>query len=249
MGFGLLMIGYFTATMMSFNVLGGIFRLLGYTLVCVAAKKLSQYNTNFFFLLAWSIVMTLFSAGAALSDLSAFLCNNLIIAAPLVSDGVTVFLTNTRIIFDFVFTTVLCFAVRGIAKETGATKIVYKSIRNYVYFCIFCAFQFIVWLASVIGVPAFSTFVKMTALSIWTAFLSIICSILICLMLFSCYATICDVNDVEMKVKPSRFEFINRRREQREQRSQAYIEEAKKYSAEQQARAAVTEKAKKKKKK
>ena len=44
MGFGLLMIGYFTATMMSFNVLGGIFRLMGYILVCVAAKKLSQYK-------------------------------------------------------------------------------------------------------------------------------------------------------------------------------------------------------------
>ncbi len=247
MGFGLLMIGYFTATMMSFNVLGGIFRLMGYILVCVAAKKLSQYNNGFFFLLAWSIVMVPFSAGAALSDLSAFLNNNLIITTPLVSKVITDILTNTRIIFDFIFTTVLCFTVRGIAKETGATKIVYKSVRNYIYFCIFCAFQFTVWLASVIGIPAFSAFVKMTALSIWTAFLSIICSILISLMLFSCYATICDANDVEMRVKPSRFEFINRRREQKEQRSQDYIEEAKKYSAEQQARTAVAEKSKKKK--
>ena len=246
MGFGLLMIGYFTATMMSFNLLGGIFRFIGYLLICFAAKKLSQYNTSFTFLLVWSVIMTVFSTGSALSDISAFLYNNLILSAPILPSKVSDFLTNTKIIFDFVFTTVLCFAVRSIAKETGAKKIVYKSVRNYIYFCIFCVLQFIVWLASVLNSPALTDFVKMTALSVWMVLLNIICVILISLMIFSCYANICDVNDLEMRAKPSRFEFINRRREARERKSEAYIQEAEKYTQEQKAWMNASKKEKKK---
>ena len=248
MGFGLLMIGYFTATMMSFNLLGGIFRFMGYLLICFAAKKLYQYNTSFMLLLIWSIIMTLFSAGSALSDISAFLHNNLIIAQPFIPKGLSDFLTNTKVIFDLVFTALLCFCIRSIAKETGATKIIHKAVRNFIYFCIFCVFQFAVWLASVANSTALTEFVKMTALPVWMVLLNIICVILISLMLFSCYANICDVNDLEMRVKPSRFEFVNRRREAREKKSQAYIEEAEKYTREQKARLDASEKGKKKRK-
>lgn len=223
MGFGLLMIGYFTATMMAFNMLGGVFRLIGYILICFAAKKLSQYNTTFFFLLAWSAVMTVFSAGAALSDISSFLHNNLIIAEPLIAKGLSDFLTNTKVIFEFIFTALLCFCVRSIAKETGATKIIHKAVRNFIYFCIFCIFQFLVWLASVVNSPSLTDFIKMTALPVWMVLLNIVCVILISLMLFSCYANICDIDDVEMKIKPSRFEFINRRRERREKKDKEDI--------------------------
>ena len=210
------MIGYFTATMMSFNLFGGVFRLIGYSLICFAAKKLSQYNTTFFFLFAWSAVMTAFSAGAALSDISSFLHNNLILAEPIISKGFSDFLTNTKVIFEFVFTALLCFCVRSIAVETGATKIIHKAVRNFIYFCIFCVFQFVVWLASAANLTWLKDFVKMTALPVWMVLLNIVCVILISLMLFSCYANICDIDDVEMKIKPSRFEFINRRREKRE---------------------------------
>ena len=220
MGFGLLMIGYFTATMMSYNLLGGVFRLIGYILICLAAKKLSQYNTTFFFLLAWSAVMTAFSAGAALSDISSFLYSNMIITQPFMAKGLTDFLTNTKIIFEFIFTALLCFCVRSIAKETGATKIIHKAVRNFIYFCIFCVLQFLVWLASVANLPALTDFVKMTALAVWMVLLNIVCVILISLMLFSCYANICDVDDVDMKIKPSRFEFVNRRRERREMKKE-----------------------------
>lgn len=233
MGFGLLMIGYFTATMMSFNLLGGVFRLIGYFLICFAAKKLYQYNTSFIFLFVWSIIMSVLSAGSALSDISAFLHNNLIIAQPFIPISLSDFLTNTKVIFDLIFTALLCFCIRNIAKETGATKIIHKAVRNFIYFCIFCVFQFVVWLASVANSTALTEFVKMTALPVWMVLLNIICVILISLMIFSCYANICDVNDLDMRVKPSKFEFINRRREAKERKSQAYIDEAEKYAQEQ----------------
>lgn len=248
MGFGLLLIGYFTATMMSFNTLGGIFRLIGYIFICFAAKKLSQYNRSFFVLLGWSLIMTLFSAATALSDISAFLSNNLLVEQPFISQGLTDLLTNTKIIFEFIFTAILSFCIRSIAKETGAEKIVYKAVRNFIYFCIFCVLQFLVWLAAQVDNPGLTEFIKSTALPAWMVILNLICIILFSLMIFSCYANICDIDDLEMKVKPSRFEFINRRRAKRESQSQAYIEEAQKYSEEQQARSAASARAKKKNK-
>ena len=59
-------------------------------------------------------------------------------------------------------------------------------------------------------------------------------------MLFSCYAKICDPGDVEMKQKPSRFSFINQKREEQEIEEQQILDE---YAAK------ISERKKKKKKK
>ena len=246
MGFGLLLVGYFTATMMSLNSLGGVFRLIGYILVIIAAKKLSDYNRSFLFLLGGSVIMTAFSAVGALSDVSAFLYNNLLISAPIVSTAVSDMLPSIRLFLDLAFTAVLCFSIRSIAKETGEEKIVYTSVRNFIFFCIFFVLQFLVWLGAQISSPAFTDFVRSTALPVWTVLVYLICVIFNCVMIFSCYAKICDANDLEMRVKPSRFAFVNRMREKRESKSEAYIEEAQRYSEEQTQRSAATARAKKK---
>lgn len=249
MGFGLLLVGYFTATMMSLNSLGGVFRLIGYVFILIAAKKLSEYNRSFLFLLAASVIMTAFSAVGALSDVSAFLYNYLLIPSPIISSNISDMLQNVKIFLDFIFTAILCFSVRSIAKETGAVKIVYSSVRNFIFFCIFCVLQFVVWLAAQISSPVLTDFVVATALPVWMVLVNLICIILNCVMIFSCYAKICDVNDLEMKMKPSRFEFVNRMRAKRESKSEAYIEEAEKYSKEQLERSEATARSKKKKRK
>ena len=57
-------------------------------------------------------------------------------------------------------------------------------------------------------------------------------------MIFTCYMKICDSNDVDMKQKPSRFAFVNKKREEEEAERQKILDEY----------AEKTEKAPKKKK-
>jgi hypothetical protein len=44
-------------------------------------------------------------------------------------------------------------------------------------------------------------------------------------MIFSCYAKICDSGDTEMRQKPSRFEFVNKKREEQEAERQKILDE------------------------
>ena len=226
MGFGLLFVGYFTATIMSLNVCGGAFALIGYLLVLFGSKKLMQYNRTFLFLLIASSVMALFSSVLAIYDISSLLYKYLIISNIPITEILYNSLLNVRLILDLIFTAVLCYCVKSIAKETGVEKIHYASVRNFVFYCIFFLLQGLVWLSTKISSPGFQEFVFSMLLPVWVVIIKLVCLIFICIMLFSCYSKICDVNDVDMPQKPSRFAFINKRREEAELRRKRYLEEA-----------------------
>ena len=55
--------------------------------------------------------------------------------------------------------------------------------------------------------------------------IELLCWILVLYMLFSCYAKICDSSDVEMKQKPSRFDFVNKKREEEAAERQRILDE------------------------
>jgi hypothetical protein len=250
MGFGLLLVGYFTAMIMSINSLGGIFRLLGYLLICKGAKKLSQYNSHFLFLLYVSIPSLILSAFCAVSDVSDFLLLGIF----------DVSMANTlsllKVIFDLLTVLTMCIAVHSISKDTGAEKTVYSSVRNLAFYGLYMVIQVLVMSAKYFQSETLLNFIADTALPIWMVIINLVCIILNCLMLFSCYARICDVDDVEMERKPSRFAFINKMRAEKEEKRQKCVKDAEeylgiqqpKYTPEQQARAELAERAKKKNK-
>lgn len=226
MGFGLLLVGYFTATVMSLNVCGGAFALIGYILVFFASKKLLQYNHSFLYLLYASAVMILLSSVLAVYDVSSLMHRYLLIPTQPISDATADIFLNFKMFLDLGFTAVLCFSIKSIANETGAGKIVYASVRNFVFYCVFFVLQGIVWISTISNIAFLKELVVMTALPVWVVIIKLICLIFICLMLFSCYSRICDVSDVDMPQKPSRFGFVNRHREERERRHQEYLEQA-----------------------
>ena len=254
MGFGLLLVGYFTASLMSLNSFGGVFRVIGHILMCRGAKKLSQYNRSFLFLLITSVISAVCSCFFAVNDLSNFLYNNLLISYQIIPESVIISVPYIKLVMDFVLIAVLCYAVLSISRETGAVKTSYTPMRNFLFYCIFCVIQFIVWLASYSQMPGLVDFVTSTALPIWMVIINLICILLNCVMLFSCYARICDESDVDMPQKPSKFEFINKMRAEKEEKRQKYLKESEQYvntpqsaySPEQQARAAAAERAKRK---
>ena len=64
MGFGILLFGYFITTMMPIPLsmllpidITGFIRMLGYIVVIIAAKKLSEYNSSFKMLVISSFIM------------------------------------------------------------------------------------------------------------------------------------------------------------------------------------------------
>jgi len=229
MGFGLLLVGYFTATIMSLNICGGVFAFIGYLMIVFASKKLSQYNRSFLYLLFASVVLLLLSAAIAVYDVSALMYRHLIISIQPISYYAADILMKIRLFLELGFTAILCFSVKSISKETGAQKTVYSSLRNFVFYCIFFVLQCVVWIANDMNIEPLKMFVVSTLLPVWVVIIKLVCWLFNCVMLFSCYSRICDVNDTEMRQKPSRFAFINKRREEKEIRRQERIKEAEEY--------------------
>ena len=229
MGFGLLVVGYFTATIMSLNTLGGVFSAVGFLMMLIAAKKLMEYDRNFLLLLVSSVIMLTLSAIVALGDVSAFLYKLMLIQSPLISETIAGAFVNIKLVCELFFTAILCYCVRSIAKQTGAENIAYAAVRNLVFYCISFALQIIVWLAANMQWEGLVSFVNGTALPIWMLIVTLFCLLINCVMLLSCYSKICDANDIDMPQKPSRFAFINRRREEQEKKRRQYIEEAEQY--------------------
>ena len=224
MGFGLLLVGYFTATIMSLNVCGGAFAFVGYLLILLASKKLALYNRSFIYLLFASVILLILSSVIAVYDISALLHRNLITSTQIISDTTADMLLKTRLFLELGFTAILCFSIKSISTQTGAQKTVYSSVRNFVFYCIFFVLQCIVWMASAMNIEFLKEFSLNTLLPVWVVIIKLVCLILNCVMLFSCYSRICDVNDTEMSQKPSRFEFINRHREHTEAKQREYAE-------------------------
>ena len=254
MGFGLLLMGYFLGMVMSLNIFGAFFRLAGFALAAYAARKLSDYHKGFSFLTLASIISVAVSVLGAISSLSAFLYDNMIIAEKLIGDGLATAFGYARYGAELVFTVALCVAISLIAKETGEIKLRYVAIRNLALYCVYFVLQIICWLPH----EYVGTLLQITALPAVAQLAGFALILLNLIMIFSCYRRICDESDVDMPQKPSRFEFVNQMRAEREDKEKARQAkfskptEAKKlegerYSDEQQRRSAANAKKKKRK--
>jgi hypothetical protein len=254
MGFGLLLMGYFLGMVMSLNIFGAFFRLAGFALAAYAARKLSDYHKGFSFLTLASMLSVGVSVLGAISSLSAFLYDNMIIAEKLIGDGLATAFGYARYGAELIFTVALCVAISLIAKETGELKLRYVAIRNLALYCVYFVLQIICWLPH----EYVGTLLQITALPAVAQLAGFALILLNLLMIFSCYRRICDESDVDMPQKPSKFEFVNQMRAEREEKEKARQAkfskptEAKKlegygYSDEQQRRSAANAKKKKRK--
>ncbi len=255
MGFGLLLIGYFTATLMSFNVFGAFFKLVGFSIAFFGIRKLCAYNKSFGILLYSCVAAIIIAACCAFCETSDFLYTNLITLGRIVPIQLADAFTYAKYAVECLFTILLCVSVCSISKETGAPKLVYISIRNLVIYAVYFVLQIVCWIPT----EGIRSFLSATALPVWVLILNLLILVLNVLMLFSCYTRICDESDTEMPQKPSRFEFVNRMRAEREERARQKQKRFEKtppqntlgndlYSDEQQRRSAASAKKKKKSK-
>ncbi len=219
MGFGWLFVGYFTATFMTWNTFGALIRMLGYGLILMAAKKLRQYHRAFDIVGLGGIIMLLIASVFAFADITKYLYNNLILESALISDGVLTVFSYIEQGAAFFFNTALLWAIRKIAKETEVIKISENAVRNFFFLCVY----YIVYLVSFLPVATVQACAKELSVIGWMLYFAWL--ILNLMLIFSCYARICDENDTEMEARPSRFAFVNRFREENERRAKKAYEE------------------------
>ena len=137
MGFGLLFIGYFVSTLMSVNMFGSIFRLIGYAITLLAAGKLNKYNRTFTYLEIASLIMIAVSAFLAVNDIWSFLYDSLLVNSFPFSESFRTTVGYVEMIAALFFNASMLFAIRSIAIETEVDKIAVNSIRNLVFICIY----------------------------------------------------------------------------------------------------------------
>ena len=257
MGFGLLLFGYFTVSILGLKI--SIFKLIGFVIAAFGIKKLSQYNRSFTVLLYSCFGAIAVCACCSLCDVSDFLYTYMLTAERLIPTSLVSVLNYIRSGVECVFTLLMCFSVWSIARETGASKIVYVSMRNLILFAIYVLAYVTDEILLFISTDATAAFLQTTAMPALVFLFGFILYVLNCLMIFSCYTKICDESDVDMAQKPSRFDFINKMRAEREERAaqrQKRFEkpsnetklDADLYSTEQQRRSAANAKKKKKSK-
>ena len=214
MGFGWLFIGYFAATLMTMNPIGFLIRPVGYALMLFALHKLKDYHRDFWYSLYGSVAMLVLSLVLAVNGLLSLLSTN-----------VVQILGYVEMLGAFIFHAALLFAIRSIAKETEAEKISFAAARNFVFFVVYNLLYAIAFLPFAFA----EEYAKL--MSVPVILLYFACLLLNLILIFSCYAKICDVSDVDMTPKPSRFAFVNRMREEsearRNQRAAMYAERQK----------------------
>jgi len=229
MGFGLLLFGYVTAYLMSVNILDFAFRLVGYAVMLCALLKLRRYHGAFLYPAVGVGALLTVSAVRSVYELSLFLYDNLLLDRPWLSESVFGVVTVIDTVLIFVFHAVLLYAVRAIAKETGVEKIAQNAVRNFVFVCLYYA----VMLVSRLPIDDAQMMQWLSAASLVSMLVFMVLNVL---LIFSCYAKICDENDQEMEQKPSRFAFVNRFRAELNRREEKAMREDAAYREERQRR-------------
>ena len=212
MGFGVLFFGYCITYIMALNPYGVLFRLFGYLLIVLGCKKLSEYEPRFKRSALMGVVLLALSVVQLVSFLLDFAYENLLIASDLFPSAIDDVLFYLNLALVCTFHVFLLLAIRCIARDTESDRIQSAAVRNLFFVCMY---YFMVLLAYVPS-PIQEAYNKYLALPLFM--LNIAWLILNVVLLFSCYAKICDEGDVEMEQKPSRFEFVNNYRREMEER-------------------------------
>lgn len=224
MGFGLLFLGYFMTHLMSVFSLGCLMRLAGYSLMIYAFFKLCKYNVSFRFPFYCAFAMLLVTAADCYEKIGTLLYDSLIIDSFSLPEGFAETVACADDVLSFVFHTALLFAIVEIAKETEVEKIRVAAVRNFVFVCIYA----VLIIVSKLPFSFVEDYKRYFSMPIILLYFTLI--ILNLVLIFTSYANICDEGDVDMPLKKSRFEFVNKFREETARREQKAADESVEYA-------------------
>jgi len=223
MGFGLLFLGYFIAEMMSFHSFGFVARLCGYVIISVASKKLLRYERTFELTFVAALIMSFSSLFSTVAGIGNILYENFLISSPIVSGEMIAIHNHVDSILSLAFHFALLYAIRKISLVTEVEATAYAASRNFVFLVVY----YVLYYVSYLPLDFAADYVKYFSLPV--ILLYIVCIILNLVLIFKCYANICDETDLDMPRKPSRFAFINKIREESDRRADKAIKSTQEY--------------------
>lgn len=213
MGFGWLFLGYFVAFLMSFHKFGFFTEIIGYYLIFLGLEKLSLYKNKIKNSVFPLIVMTIGSGVEAFFSLRESISGAVAPAAVMTA------VTALCVIGNLFFHIFLLASISSLGQDTELPDVCRKA-KTALFFAIdSVAVQMLSLIISLLtpSVPGLS--VLAAPLTVITVLLYLVVPILVLILVWRCYASICAPGDETMPVKPSRFAFVNKWRERSEEKN------------------------------
>ena len=209
MGFGLLFFGYFAAFLMSLNSYGAVFALIGYYLMFTALQKLSEYKHSLIYCYPPLAALTLCSV----ADTVNLIFKLLDMTEPFGGTVISYIISLVSLASGLILHLFLLGAISGLGKDTDLPEIVGLTRTNLSAVSVYFILNIVVFVLNLLNRP-------ISLLMVLGMLLRIVYPLLVLSLIYKCFSKICAPEDVDMPVKPSRFEFINKIRERQEQKAE-----------------------------
>ncbi|MBE6646270.1 MAG: hypothetical protein E7611_01355 [Ruminococcaceae bacterium] len=221
MGFGLLLVGYITAFIITLGLGNYLFAgmLIGGFLMFLGLCELRKYCPTFLYALIANVFLILCS----FYETAAWFDGILLLNSPIASTFVLRVFDWIEIAINLIFNITLLYGIADLSRRVEYPETREKAYRNMIFVGVFNVFQILMLIPNTIFDRDKGFF--MTLLLI----VQIIYAVFNAFLIFKCYAMICPEGEEDMKRKPSRFEFVNKMREKQDEREQRAIESTKEY--------------------
>jgi len=214
MGFGVLFIGYFIASVAAFPF-PEIAGFTGFAVISIALTSLAEYDKKFGYTLVCTVPLTLLNFVLTVG----VLLDYFMIPVPAFITWADAYFPTALNILKLFFHLMLCYAIRNIASDTGADKLCFPATRNMFLY----ALCFSLDLISPVLPGASQYLVPIVTLAYFATV------ILYHVMIFSAYMRICDENDVDMEIKKTNIKWYDKLVEKKAEQEQKAADETKAY--------------------
>lgn len=225
MGFGTLLIGYTFAYLITVGLGDYAFigLMVGHFIMYHAISELKKYASAFDLSYILSVMLIICAAFECVVGIDEMLVLGMSIGDTVVADIAEV----TRFVLDAAFNIALLYGIADLARTVDLPSVRFASYRNMFFVGAYYVAQVIV---SAVAEHPGEIFAKYSSFIMTVLLLLKLLYVIFNIgLLFKCYAFICPSDDVDMKRKPSRFEFINKMHEKTDAREEEAIQATKEY--------------------
>lgn len=220
MGFGFLFLGYLIEYILELNAYGALLYLPGYGLLYLGLMNLQLYCHSFRYAKWATIPLVVLAAYRTLEGVGALFS----FSVPLVTETLSTVAHYANMVLVLLFHILLALAIKDLAVRTGVKKIAASALRNMVLVVLYYSVMIPVTVVGTLDSILYGSLLILRLL--W--------AILNCITIYSCYMRICPADEAqrEQAVKPSRFGFVNKFREEFQKREDRAIAADRAYHAE-----------------
>ncbi len=219
MGFGLLLIGYIFAYVLTIGLGNYLFAgmLIGGFIMFLGLCELRKYCPSFLYAIIANVLFLFCSFYESLSWAEPLL------GLPLGLSSLSSFFNWAELLISLAFNIALLYSIADLSIMVDYPDTRHKAYRNMIFVGVFNIMQLLMLIPNSIFKLEEGFFMVLLMI------LQIIYTVFNAILIFKCYAMICPEGEEDMKRKPSRFAFINKMREKQDEREQQAIENTKAY--------------------